>query len=1143
MIAPGKRYALVLTAVVVCLAGLLPVTAQARDFEIPTFVFPGRNQDLTPSATAGAHPFELFNHFAVDRSPTPDELPGGGFEAPTENVKDLSFELPSGMVVGAASFPQCTQEAFSGGNCPASTQIGVANVSLADGQAVTTMPIFNMVAPPGIPAQFAYRLLLSSNRINFRVRSGGDYGLTASLSGISASFGLLTSSVSIWGVPGDPGHDSLRFTGNGSPDPGPYPEPAPFRALVSNPTSCDGPLATTMEATTWQNPDQITSAAAFEAPAMTGCGQIDFNPSIEAKTTTNLADSPTGLDVHVQVPQNKDAEGIAAAHLRQVKFMLPPGLTVNPSAANGLGSCTAGQIGFTELSNERQLIRYDLPPVKFSGSFVVSFKGQSTTPIAATASRSEVAQALEAIPGLAGNVSVRGSQGGWIVELTGALGGTNVPLMSGTVTDNPSQKVTVTGEGGTFTLSFGGGTTTELPFDASAAEVQAALREIPAIALDNLYPGNVFVSIGKVEAAKRFYEVIFAEDLAGPQTTMSATSSLTGPGAGVGVVPVPPPPSHELSVATLGGVAPGTARFTEGAGSCPDSSKIGIARIDAPAVVGHPLEGVVYLATPQQNPFGSLLAFYISVNDPQSGVVTKLPALIEPDSQTGQLKMTVSEMPQLPFEDIDFEFFKGSTAPFKTGVACGTFRVNADLTPWTAPASVVVHSNDSFTIEKGAGAGECVKDELSAPNDPTFEAGTFEPTGGVYSPVTFKLSRPDGSQQLSTMDATLPKGLSANLAGIPYCSDAALAAVAGRSGREEQASPSCPAASRVGTVNIGAGAGPTPYHLPGDVFLAGAYKGAPLSLAAVVPAVAGPFDLGDVLVRIALHLDPEAAQIRAVSDPLPAILKGIPLSIRSVVLNLDRNQFTLNPTNCGSTAINGSLTALTGQGTGLNEHFQVGECARLGFKPKLGLRLKGSTKRRRNPSLIANFTPRPGDANLGQAIISLPKTALLDNAHIKGVCTRAEFAASNCPANSVYGSAKAVTPLLDGPIEGPVYLRSSDSSLPDLVADLRGQINFVIGARVDATRGGGIRASFENVPDIPLAQFSLTLSGGKTGLIENGRNVCARANKAAVLLGGQNGKTINVNPVLANGCKKARKGAKHKGAKHKGAKRKDKAGK
>ena len=512
----------------------------------------------------------------------------------------------------------------------------------------------------------------------------------------------------------------------------------------------------------------------------------------------------------------------------------------------------------------------------------------------------------------------------------------------------------------------------------------------------------------------------FAEDLAGPQPKMSATSSLSGPGAGVGVFPAPPPPPHELSVATLGGVAPGTARFTEGAGECPDSSKIGIARIDAPAVVSHPLEGIVYLATPHQNPFDSLLAFYISVNDPQSGVVTKLPGLIEADPQTGRLTMTISEMPQLPFENISFELFKGSTAPLKTGIACGTFRVGSDLTPWTAPASVVVHSSDTFTIEKGAGAGACVNDEPSAPDTPTFEAGTFEPTGGVYSPLSIKLTRPDGTQQLSAFEATLPKGLIAKLAGVPYCSDAALASAAAKSGQEELAKPSCPAASRVGTINVGAGAGPTPYYLQGNVFLAGAYKGAPLSLAAIVPALAGPFDLGDVVVRIALHLDSEAAQIHAVSDPLaldprrhpaqhplgPAQPRSPPVHPQPDQLRLDRDHRRPDGLDRPGPRPRTNTSRSANAASSASSRSWRSAC-------------KGSTKRRGNPSLKAEITPRAGDANLGQAIISLPKTALLDNAHIQGVCTRADFAASNCPANSVYGYAKAIDAAARLPDPGP----------------------------------------------------------------------------------------------------------------------------
>ena len=737
--------------------------------------------------------------------------------------------------------------------------------------------------------------------------AGGDYGLTASLAGLSESFGILTSSVSIWGVPGDPGHDSLRFTGGGAPAPGPYPEPPPFRALLSNPTSCNGPLATTMESTTWQHPEQVTSAAVFEAPAMGGCGQLDFNPSIEAKTTTNLADSPSGLAVDIKVPQNKDAEGLAVAHLRQVKFMLPAGLTVNPSAANGLGSCSASQIGFTGLSNERQLLRYDLPPVKFSGSFVVNFNGQSTAPIAATASRSEVTQALETLPGLAGNVSLRGSQGGWIVELTGALAGTDVPPMSGTVTDNPSQKVTVTGEGGTFTLSFGGGTTKALPFDASAEEVQAALREIPAIALENLYPGNVFVTLGKVEEGKRSYEVIFAEDLAGPQPTMSATSSLSGPGAGVSVVPVPPPPPHELSVATLGGVAPGTARFTEGAGECPDSSKIGTARIDAPAVVGHPLEGIVYLATPHQNPFDSLLAFYISVNDPQSGVVTKLPGLIEADPQTGRLTMTISEMPQLPFENISFELFKGSTAPAEDRDRLRHLprRLRPDPLDGARqrrrPLERHLHDRKGRRRRRlrqrrtlGARHADLRSRHLRTDRR-CLLASQHQAHPPRWHPAALRLRRDPAQGPDREAGRGSPTALTPPLPRPPP-------RAAGRSWPPPAAPPprvsapstSAPAPGRPRSTCRATSSSPAPTK---------AHRSASRRSC---PPLAGPFDLGDVVVRIALHLDSEAAQIHAVSDPLPSILDGIPLSIRSVLLSLDRGQFTLNPTNCGSTAITGS---------------------------------------------------------------------------------------------------------------------------------------------------------------------------------------------------------------------------------------------
>ena len=614
---------------------------------------------------------------------------------------------------------------------------------------------------------------------------------------------------------------------------------------------------------------------------MGGCNQLDFSPTIEAKPTTDLADSPSGLALDVTVPENEDSEGLVAAHLREARFVLPPGLTVNPSAANGLNVCSPEQIGYAGPTDQRQILRYELPPTVFSGQFTVGFDGQETESIPSTASRSEVAQAIETLPGLAGNIALSGAKGSWIVDFTGSLAGTRVGRMFGTVTDNPSQKLTVTGEGGGFKLKYEErklgpnpfqneieevakfneeATTKELPFDASAAEIQAALRALPMVGLDNLYPGNVFVAATGVQGASRSFRVIYAEDLnGGPRPTLKYTSTLTGDPnkTGVAVIPFPPPPPRPLSVATLGGFPPGTPHFTEAAADCPDASKIGTVKIDAPGLVDHPLEGVVYLATPHQNPFDSLLAFYISVNDPQSGVSFKLPGLLEADPGTGRLTATLPELPQLPFESLRLELFKGTGALLKTGIACGANTVSAELTPWTAPANAVT-AEDEFTINAGAGAGACVTDEASAPGAPSFEAGSFEPTGGAYSPFTLKLARQDGTQRLSGIDTTLPRGLIAKLAGIPYCSDAALAAAAAKSGEAEQSGSSCPAASRVGGVNIGAGAGPTPYYLHGAVYLAGPYRGAPLSLAAIVPARRRPLRPRRRRDRMALYVDSES---------------------------------------------------------------------------------------------------------------------------------------------------------------------------------------------------------------------------------------------------------------------------------------------
>jgi hypothetical protein len=585
-----------------------------------------------------------------------------------------------------------------------------------------------------------------------------------------------------------------------------------------------------------------------------------------------------------------------------------------------------------------------------------------------------------------------------------------------------------------------------------------------------------------------------------------------------------------------------TDRYTPGSAECPDASKIGTVEVDTPLLRDrneaqqpegeHPLKGGVYIAKPLENPFGSLLAIYLTVDDPTTGVIVKLAGEVHADPQTGQLTTTV-ENPQVPFEDFHLHFFEGAGGPLRTPQLCGLYRTSSDMTPWSTPEGANALPTDSFEITQSPAGGSCPTSESQLPNAPAIEAGTITPKAGAYSPFVLHLARPDGSQEIDKIETTLPEGLLAKLAGVGECSDAQIAQAESRSGlgegKLETEHPSCPSSSEVGVVHVGAGAGPQPYYVSGHAYLAGPYKGAPLSLEIITPAVAGPFDLGTVAVRTALQIDPDTAQVRAVSDLLPHILQGIPLDVRSITLSLSRPDFTLNPTSCAKKAMLGNATSILGQSAPLSVPFQVGECAKLGFAPKLALKLKGGTKRNTNPALTATLTyPKGNYANIAAAQVTLPHSEFLDQAHIRTVCTRVQFAAKACPAASVYGHATAITPLLDQPLEGPVYLRSSSNPLPDLVADLNGQIEVTLDGKVDTGKGGGIRNTFQAVPDAPVSKFVLSLQGGKKGLLVNSENICSPKAKVNAIADftGQNGKVYDTEPVVTNSCKGGGKGKK-----------------
>jgi hypothetical protein len=570
--------------------------------------------------------------------------------------------------------------------------------------------------------------------------------------------------------------------------------------------------------------------------------------------------------------------------------------------------------------------------------------------------------------------------------------------------------------------------------------------------------------------------------------------------------------------------------------TCPDGSKVASVQVTTPALPD-PVAGTVYLATPHNNPFDSLLAGYIVFSDPDRGLLVKIPGEITADPASGQLTGTFEENPQLPFSQFQLHFKGGAHSTLITPKACGNYSAAADFSPWSGNADVAPTSQ--FAIVQSPGGGSCPASEAELPNSPGFDAGPISPVSKSYSPFVLHLRRQDGSQRFGAFNVTLPQGLTGKLAGTALCSDAALTAAEAKSGRAEQASPSCPAASHLGEVVAAVGAGPSPYHAKGEAYLAGPYKGAPVSLAVLTPALAGPFDLGTIVIRTPLRVDPATAQITAVSDPIPQMLEGIPTDIRSVDVIMDRPQFTLTGTSCDPSQVGGLLTSTLGQSVPLAVRYQLSDCNRLPFKPKISLSLRGDTKRGGHPALTVVLQTRPQDANIASLQLAMPHAEFLDQAHIKTVCTRVQFAADACPPGAVYGQATVITPLLDYPLSGNVYLRSSNNLLPDVVPDLRGPayqpLKVEASGRTDSIHGG-IRNTFDFVPDAPFTKLVTKLPGAKKGLFENSRDICARTYNATVKYSAHNGLTYTDHPELSvKGCKgKARKGrAKHHhGGKH-----------
>ena len=534
--------------------------------------------------------------------------------------------------------------------------------------------------------------------------------------------------------------------------------------------------------------------------------------------------------------------------------------------------------------------------------------------------------------------------------------------------------------------------------------------------------------------------------------------------------------------------------------NCPDASKLGTATITSPALSA-PIEGTIYQRSPRP---GQQFGLWLTAD--ALGLHIKLPGELEPDKSTGRLTAVFRDLPQVPVSEIDLDVWGGPRAPLQNPDHCGSFATDFAFTP---------HSNDPPV----SGQSQMqITEGCKQPFNPTLKAGVTEPTAGKYSPFVFDLTRPDGDQALRGFTLHLPDGELAKPKGVPLCSDA------------DAAAATCPQGSRIGSLQATTGPGAEPFTLPEpgkappQIYFSGPYQGAPFSIVSEVPAQAGPFDLGTIGVRSALQVDPETGQASVKADPLPQFFEGVGIAYRHLHAVIDRPEFNLNPTDCSEMAVTADATSTQGAEAHSSTRFQVDGCKALKFKPKLTLRLKGGTKRAQYPAFSATLKAREGDANLAYASVALPHSEFIAQEHFVTICTRVQFAADNCPKGSIYGKAKAITPLLDKPLSGPVYLRSSNHPLPDLVVKLGGELEIVLVGHVDSVNGG-LRTRFETVPDAPVTKFTLQMRGGKKGLFVNSTDICRRTQKASVQMRAQNGRVVQFGaPLHSSGCAKKKLG-------------------
>lgn len=537
-----------------------------------------------------------------------------------------------------------------------------------------------------------------------------------------------------------------------------------------------------------------------------------------------------------------------------------------------------------------------------------------------------------------------------------------------------------------------------------------------------------------------------------------------------------------------------TARGEEDAGpaQCPNASKVGTVQIKTP-LLEEELAGNVYVL-PSNPPNLELL---VAANDPVDGIYLKLVGHVHLDEATGQITTTFEETPQLPFSSFRLSFSGGAQAALATPTRCGAYTTSTEFTPWSAPFGQNLAGSDSFQIASGSGGGPCPASG-PLPFAPSMTAGSSTDQAGAFTGFSMLLTRPDDQQRIETLQFRAPAGLLGELSGVPLC------------GEPQAAQGSCSAASQIGHATVEAGPGAYPLVIPepgrpaDPIYLTGSYEGAPYGLSIVTQLLVGPFDLGTIVTRAKIEVDPRTAQLQIMTDPLPQIVDGVPSDLRAIEATIDRPQFMINPTNCDPQSFSGAATGSEGASAPISSPFEVGSCRSLAFAPSFAATTSGKTSKADGASLSATLSYPPAPAGSAQATeeanvravkVELPRQLPSRLTTLQKACTAAQFSANpaGCPAASVVGHALVHTPVLPVPLEGPAYFVShGGEAFPSLVVVLQGYgVTIVVEASTHISAQGITSLTFQSAPDAPFSSFTLTSPEGPYSALAANGSLCA----------------------------------------------------